>query len=110
MGVVTCPATTSISLRMLPSRRSRRGSSSRIAYNIFSNTFNRSLLAEIAIEPTPEQREWIRNHVIQHIKDTRLSPTLEQREALMLEIYDMLDEPRQTKLFLYMTRAAMSRN
>jgi hypothetical protein len=62
-----------------------------------------------AIEPTAEQREWIRNRVIQHIKDTRLSPTLEQREALMLEIYDMLDEERQTKLFLYMTRAAMSR-
>lgn len=62
-----------------------------------------------AIEPTPEQRAWIRNRVIQHIKDTRLNPTLEQREALMLEIYDMLDGERQTKLFLYMTRAAMSR-
>lgn len=62
-----------------------------------------------AIEPTPEQRAWIRNRVIQHIKDTRLNPTLEQREGLMLEIYDMLDEERQTKLFLYMTRAAMSR-
>jgi len=62
-----------------------------------------------AIEPTPEQRAWIRNRVIQHIKDTRLNPTLEQREALMLEIYDMLDEDRQTKLFLYMTRAAMTR-
>lgn len=62
-----------------------------------------------AIEPTSEQRAWIRNRVIQHIKDTRLNPTLEQREALMLEIYDMLDEERQTKLFLYMTRAAMSR-
>jgi len=61
-----------------------------------------------AIEPTPEQRAWIRNRVIQHIKDTRLNPTLEQREALMLEIYDMLDEDRQTKLFLYMTRAAMT--
>tara|TARA_A100000171_G_scaffold30169_1_gene28372 strand:- start:3573 stop:4412 length:840 start_codon:yes stop_codon:yes gene_type:complete len=62
-----------------------------------------------AIQPTPEQRAWIRNRVIQHIKDTRLNPTLEQREALMLEIYDMLDEDRQTKLFLYMTRAAMTR-
>lgn len=62
-----------------------------------------------AIQPTPEQRAWIRNRVIQHIKDTRLNPTLEQREALMLEIYDMLDEDRQTKLYLYMTRAAMTR-
>jgi hypothetical protein len=62
-----------------------------------------------AIEPTAEQREWIRNRVIQHIKDTRLSPTIEQREALMLEIDDILYEERQTKLFLYMTRAAMSR-
>lgn len=62
-----------------------------------------------AIEPTPEQRAWIRDRVIEHIKDTRLSPTLEQREALMLEIYDMLDEDRKSKLFLYMTRAAISR-
>lgn len=62
-----------------------------------------------AIEPTPEQRAWIQARVIQHIKDTRLSPTLEQREAMMLEIYDMLDEERKTKLFLYMARTAMQR-
>lgn len=62
-----------------------------------------------AIDPTQEQRSWIRARVIEHIKETRLNPTLEQRESLMLEIYDMLDEDRKTKLFLYMTRAAMSR-
>jgi hypothetical protein len=62
-----------------------------------------------AIEPTPEQRAWIRNRVIEHIKETRLSPTLEQREALVLEIYEMLDEDRKVKLFLYMARAAMAR-
>lgn len=62
-----------------------------------------------AIEPTPEQRAWIRDRVIQHIKDTRLRATLEQREALMLEVYGMLDEGRRVKLFAYMTRAALSR-
>ena len=63
-----------------------------------------------AIEPTPEQRTWIRDRVIQHIKDTRLRATLEQREALMLEVYDMLDEDRRVKLFAYMTRAALGRS
>lgn len=61
-----------------------------------------------ALEPTPEQRTWIRDRVIQHIKDTRLRATLEQREALMLEVYEMLDEDRRVKLFSYMTRAALS--
>ena len=63
-----------------------------------------------AIEPTDEQRTWIRNRVIEHIEETRLKATNEQREALMLEIYDMLDESRRVKLFAYMTRAALARN
>lgn len=63
-----------------------------------------------AIEPTQEQRAWIRNRVIEHIKQTRLQPTLEQREALLLEIYHQLDEDRQTRFFAYMARAAIQRN
>ncbi len=63
-----------------------------------------------AIEPTDDQRAWIRNRVIEHIKQTRLQPTLEQREALLLEIYHHLDEDRQSKLFAYMARAAILRN
>jgi hypothetical protein len=63
-----------------------------------------------AIDPTPQQRNWIRERVIQHIKDTRLKATLQQRESVMLEIYHYLDEDRQTKLFAYMTRAAIGRN
>lgn len=63
-----------------------------------------------AIEPTPEQRAWIRTRMIGHIKETRLKANDEQREALMLEIYSMLDDDRKIKLFGYMTRAALNRN
>ena len=63
-----------------------------------------------AIDPTPEQRAWIRNRVIEHIKETRLKATIEQREAVLMEIYQMLDEARKTKLFAYMTRVAINRN
>ncbi len=62
-----------------------------------------------AIDPTPEQRAWIRNRIIEHIKQTRLKASIEQREAIMLEIYHMLDEERQVRLFRYMTRAALNR-
>lgn len=61
-----------------------------------------------AIEPTPKQRAWIRDRVITHIKQTRLRATAEQREAVMLEIYTMLDDERKAKLFGYMTRAALN--
>jgi hypothetical protein len=63
-----------------------------------------------AIEPTPEQRAWIRTRMIEHIKETRLKANDDQREALMLEIYSMLDDDRKIKLFGYMTRAALNRN
>lgn len=63
-----------------------------------------------AIEPTPEQRAWIRNRIIEHIKQTRLKATNDQRQALMLEIYSMLDQDRKTKLFAYMTSVALDRN
>ena len=63
-----------------------------------------------AIEPTLEQRAWIRDRVIEHIKETRLKANAEQREAIMLEIYTMLDEDRKTLLFAYMTRVAIARN
>jgi len=63
-----------------------------------------------AIDPTDEQRAWIRDRVIRHIKDTRLKPTIEEREGVMLEIYHMLDQERQAMLFAYMTRAAIQRN
>lgn len=62
-----------------------------------------------AIDPTPEQRSWIRDRVIAHIKETRLKASFEQREAIMLEIYHLLDEERKAKLFAYMTRAALNR-
>lgn len=63
-----------------------------------------------AIQPTDEQRAQIRELMISHIKATRLKATIEQRQAVMLEIYNLLDEDRREKLFLFITRAAISRS
>ena len=54
-----------------------------------------------AVDPTPEQRAQIRSLVIEHIKQTRLEPTLAERRGAMRRIYDLLDEPRRAKLFDY---------
>jgi hypothetical protein len=56
------------------------------------------------VEPTPEQRQEIRMIIIEHIKATRLAATPEQRRQTNLKIYRMLDDERQEKLFMYMTR------
>lgn len=61
------------------------------------------------IQPTNEQRAQIRDIMITHIKDTRLKATIEQRQSAMLEIYNLLDDERRQKLFLYITRVAISR-
>ncbi len=55
-----------------------------------------------AVEPTPEQRQAIRSIVIEHIKSTRLSPTIEERRDAYRAMYEVLDEPARTKLFDYM--------
>lgn len=60
-----------------------------------------------AIQPTPKQRERIRELVIEHIKATRLEATPEQRREVMLKIYRELDADRQERLFEYMTEVAL---
>ncbi len=57
-----------------------------------------------AIEPTTEQREQIRSIVIEHIRQTRLSPTIAQRREAMTKIYRLLDDDRRERLFDYMVR------
>jgi hypothetical protein len=56
-----------------------------------------------AVDPTPEQRERIRDMIIEHIKTTRLHATPEQRRETQMRIYRMLDDERKEKLFAYMT-------
>ncbi len=60
-----------------------------------------------AVDPTDEQRETIREIVIEHLKATRLKATPVERRATMRRIYDALDDDRQALLFDYMTRAAV---
>lgn len=62
-----------------------------------------------AVSPTEDQQAQIRNLMIEHIKETRLKATIEQRQAVLLEIYLLLDEDRRELLFLFMTRAAINR-
>lgn len=62
-----------------------------------------------AIAPTTEQQAQIRDLIIEHIKETRLKATITQREDLMLEIYELLDDDRRVKFFRFMTNAAISR-
>ena len=57
-----------------------------------------------AVQPTDEQRSAIRDIVIQHIKDTRLDATPEQRRETMHTMYEILDEERQQRLFDYLLR------
>lgn len=61
----------------------------------------RNLLESIytGVEPTEEQRAAIRDVVLNHIKDTRLQATPEQRREAMLAIYRELDEDRRERLY-----------
>jgi hypothetical protein len=51
------------------------------------------------VDPTPEQRTAIRSLIIEHIRESRLKPTAEQRRRLLGDIYRSLDAERQAKLF-----------
>ena len=80
----------------------------REAYDISLRRYRQALDAIYnATDPTPEQRSAIRDLVIQHIKDTRLSATPEQRRAATRRIYDLLDSERQAKLFDYILQVAL---
>ena len=57
-----------------------------------------------AVDPTDEERETIRTIVIDHVKETRLRATPEQRRAAMVEIYRELDAEKQERLFGYLLR------
>ena len=52
-----------------------------------------------ATEPTEEQRSAIRDVMIDYIRESRLRPTPEQRQATAARIYDLLDETQRLKLF-----------
>ncbi len=66
----------------------------------------RELLESIntAIETSDAQRAAIREVVLQHIKDTRLEATPEQRRATMVEIYRELDENQREQLYALLLR------
>lgn len=61
-----------------------------------------------AIDPTEAQRESVRTIVIDHISETRLDATPEQRRATMRRIYDALDDERRALLFDYVVRALIN--
>lgn len=78
------------------------------AYEISIKRYRDALEAiYAAIEPTNEQREEIREIVIEHIKAMRNEASPQQRRETMHEIYAMLDEERRTKLFDYLLRIAV---
>ncbi|MDX2132546.1 MAG: hypothetical protein SFY69_10900 [Planctomycetota bacterium] len=52
-----------------------------------------------ALDPTPEQREAIRDVVIAYVKESKAKPTPEQRRAVLGKIYRLLDEERRAKFF-----------
>lgn len=91
----------------------------RLSFEIFEREVRRAYDASLrttrqamegiyeAVDPTDEQRETIREIVIEHLKSTRLKATPDQRRATMRRIYDALDDDRQALLFDYMTRAAV---
>ena len=69
----------------------------------------RELLESIntSIEPTDAQRAAIREVVLQHIKDTRLEATPQQRRATMVRIYRELDEVQRERLYEFLLRQVM---
>ncbi len=66
----------------------------------------RELLESIntAIETSDAQRASIREVVLEHIKDTRLEATPEQRRATMVRIYRELDEAQREQLYALLLR------
>lgn len=55
-----------------------------------------------SVQPTDEQREQIRTILIDHIRETQLQPTPEQRRATNRRIYELLDEERRGLMFDYL--------
>lgn len=55
-----------------------------------------------AVQPTDEQREQMRTILVDHIRETQLQPTPEQRRATNRRIYDLLDEERRGLMFDYL--------
>ncbi|CAG0982611.1 hypothetical protein PHYC_01850 [Phycisphaerales bacterium] len=53
----------------------------------------------LALDPTDEQREAIREIVIGYIREARTRPTSEQRRAVLGKIYRALDEERKARFF-----------
>lgn len=91
----------------------------RLAYRLFEREVRRGYDASLrhyrqaieaiydAVDPTDEQREAIRDIVIEHIKSTRLRATAQQRRETNMKIYRMLDDGRKERLFAYMTRVVL---
>jgi len=63
-----------------------------------------------AVQPTKAQQDQIREMIIEHIKQTRLKSTAEQRLDLMTDIYHLFDEDQQETFFRFMTSLAIDRN
>lgn len=63
-----------------------------------------------AVEPTDEQRELMREILIDHIRTTKLNATPTQRRAATRRIYDLLDDERRGKLFDYLLRQVVPDN
>lgn len=52
-------------------------------------------------EPTDDQRARLRETLIEFIRETRLTPTPEQRENLVRRIYETLDDEQRIKVMSY---------
>jgi len=77
----------------------------REAYDISLKQYRDAMEAiYVAVEPSDEQREAMREILIAYIKETRLDPSSEQRRAAMVRMYEVLDQERQQKLFGYLLR------
>jgi hypothetical protein len=78
------------------------------AYDISLKRYQQAMDAIYsAVEPTDEQRAQIREMVLTHIKSTRLEATIDQRRGVMIDIFRMLDEERQEKLYGYILQIAL---
>ncbi len=83
----------------------------RQAYDASLKRYRDTLDAIVAaIQPTDDQQAQIRTLITEHIKETKLKATNAQRQALMLDIYHLLDEDRQEQFFLFMTSIAIGRS
>jgi hypothetical protein len=69
------------------------------AYGAFFKPLERKVEAVFtAVDPTPEQREAIRDAAVRYVREGRLHPGDEERHALARRVYDALDEERRVKL------------